>query len=104
MYRVIFEHHPKEGQEAKFIAAWQKGSDIIQKYPGARGTKLFRSLNDPATLYAMAEWENKAARDAAMDAIAALPNGEDIIHGQEQFLDSYKTIVSAELVAASDPN
>jgi hypothetical protein len=41
MYRIIFEHHPKKGQESQFIAQWQAGSDVIQTYPGALGTNLF---------------------------------------------------------------
>ena len=53
MYRVIIEHHPKKGQEEALIRQWQKGSDVIQTYPGARGTKLFRDPKKPEILYAM---------------------------------------------------
>ncbi|HVZ12428.1 MAG TPA: antibiotic biosynthesis monooxygenase [Patescibacteria group bacterium] len=59
MYRIIFEHHPKEGQEKEFIDAWRKGSDIIQTYKGALGTKLFRDAKNPKIFYASAEWESE---------------------------------------------
>ena len=101
MYRVIFEHHPKEGQEEQFIRQWQAGSDIIQTYPGARGTLLFRSLDDPKVLYAMADWESKAARDAAMEAIEQREDAEMVMAAHEQYLDSHTTILSAELVGVS---
>jgi quinol monooxygenase YgiN len=103
MYKVIFEHHPKQDQEAEFIAAWQKGSDKIQEYPGAMGTKLYRSLDDSGTLYAMAEWTDKAARDAAMSAIATRDDADEILRGHEMFVDSYSTIISAEHIATSKP-
>lgn len=103
MYRVIFEHHPKPGQEAAFIKQWQAGSDVIQTYPGARGTKLFRSLDDPGTLYAMAEWESKEARNKAIAAIEQRDDADWVLNAHEQFLDSYSTIVSGDLIAASDP-
>jgi quinol monooxygenase YgiN len=101
MYRVIFEHHPKPDQEEAFIAAWQAGSDIIQEYPGARGTKLFRNLDNPAVLFAMADWESKAAREAAMAEIDKRPDADTVLTAHEQFLDSHTTLLSAELLANS---
>jgi len=101
MYRVIFEHHPKEGQEAKFVAEWQKGSDIIQSYPGALGTKLFRITN-PKILYAMADWESKDVRTKTVEAIVK-DHGEEILHAHEQFVDSYEIIAEGELIAESVP-
>jgi heme-degrading monooxygenase HmoA len=104
MYRVIFEHHPKEGQEEDFIKHWQNGSDIIQTYPGARGTKLFREISQPGILYAMAEWESKDARDAAIRAIiAGRPDSNHVLHGEEAYVDSHKTIMELECIAESNP-
>ncbi len=103
MYRVIFEHHPKEGQEDAFIKQWKTGSDIIQTYLGARGTKLFRSLDDPKILYAMAEWESKAARDAAVSKISKRDDADWLLHAHEQYVTAHPTIVSAELIGVSDP-
>lgn len=104
MYRVIFEHHPKEGKEQEFIKQWQAGSDIIQTYPGARGTLLFRSIDSPGVMYAMAEWESKSARDEAMEAISKRDDSDWVMHEHEKFVDSYSVIVSAELIASSTPN
>ena len=98
MYRIVFEHHPKPGQEKEFVAAWQRGSDKIQQYPGARGTKLFRSLSNTGVLYAMAEWDSKTARDDAMAEIAKRDDAESMLHAHEKFLESHVSIVSAELI------
>ena len=49
MYRIIFEHHPLPDKIIEFQGAWKNSSDIIQTYPGARGTRLFRSYHDPTT-------------------------------------------------------
>lgn len=103
MYRVIFEHHPKAGMEEQFIKQWQTGSDIIQTYPGACGTLLFRSLDNPNVLYAMAEWESKAARDAAVEEMSKREDAEWLLHAHEQFVDKHPTIVSAELIGSSTP-
>ena len=101
MYRVIFEQHPKEGQEEAFIKQWKTGSDIIQTYPGARGTKLFRSLDDLKILYAMAEWESKAARDKAVAEIQKRDDADWLLHAHEQYVTKHPAIVSAELIEVS---
>jgi len=103
MYRVIFEHHPITGKEEAFIKQWKTGSDIIQTYPGARGTKLFRSLDNPKVLYAMAEWESKAHRDKAISEMEKRKDAEWLLHAHEQFVTKHPTIVSAELIGTSDP-
>ena len=104
MYRIIFEQHPREGQEKDFIEQWQKGSDIIQTYPGARGTKLFRSVSNPKILYAMAEWESKEARMAAVEAIKERLDAEMVLHGHEAYKINPTTIVGEfECIAESNP-
>lgn len=103
MYRVIFEHHVLLGKEQEFIKAWEHGSKIIQEQAGARGTKLFQSIEEPNTLYAMAEWQSKAARDKAMDALADRTDAHDILHHHEEFIEYYKVIASAELITAVEP-
>lgn len=90
MYRIIFEHHPKEGQEEQFI--------------GALGTKLFRSLDNPKILYAIAEWESKAIRDAIMPEIDQKLKEEGIYNEHEKYIDEVKTIASMELIAESSPS
>ena len=104
MYRIIFEHHPKKGQEEDFIKQWQIGSDIIQTYPGARGTKLFRDKNKPEIIYAIVEWESKEARDKAIDKVhAECEDNGYVLHGATQYVDSHETIVEVECIAESNP-
>jgi len=103
MYRIIFKHYPKENQENLFIQQWQKGSDIIQSYPGARGTKLFRKSGEVGTLYAMAEWESKDYRNSAMARIKAdHPDADEILHGHNVFLDSHESLGEFECIAESN--
>ena len=61
----IFEVHLKPGYTAEQYAdAWLRASEIIQRAPGARGTRLHRKIGDPGVLLAIATWESKAVRDA----------------------------------------
>ena len=105
MYRIIFKHHPKKGQEEAYVKQWQKGSDVIQKQPGARGTKLFLNLNDPGFFYAMAEWESKDLRDKAIENIKNNnPDHEEILHKHTTFVDKTETLGEFELIAESNPS
>lgn len=61
----LFEVHIKPGYTAEQYAdAWVRASEIIQRAPGARGTRLHRKIGDPTVLLAIATWESKAQRDA----------------------------------------
>ena len=61
----IFEVHLKPGYTAEQYAdAWLRASEIIQRAPGARGTRLHRKIGDQGVLLAIATWESKAVRDA----------------------------------------
>lgn len=51
----IFEVH---------ASAWMRASEILQRAPGARGTRLHRKIGDPTVLVAIASWRSKADRDA----------------------------------------
>ena len=65
----IFEVALKPGYSAEQYAdAWIRASEIIQRAPGAQGTRLHRKIGDPSRLLAIATWESKAARDA-MEAV-----------------------------------
>ena len=101
MYRVIFKHQVKEGQGTAFMHQWQKGSDVIQSYPGALGTKLFRGLNEPGYLYAMADWESKNARDTAIESIQTRSDAQQVLHGHEEYVDSHTVFGTFELIAES---
>ncbi|MCH8250386.1 MAG: antibiotic biosynthesis monooxygenase, partial [Proteobacteria bacterium] len=60
----VFEVHIKPGYTAEqYAEAWVRASKIIQRAPGARGTRLHRRLNDPTVLLAIASWESKLQRD-----------------------------------------
>ncbi|HLZ98468.1 MAG TPA: antibiotic biosynthesis monooxygenase [Steroidobacteraceae bacterium] len=63
--KFLFEVHIKQGHTAEqYAAAWLRVSEILQRAPGARGTRLHRQIGDPGRLLAIASWESKAARDA----------------------------------------
>jgi heme-degrading monooxygenase HmoA len=63
--KFIFEVRIKPGHSAEqYAAAWVRVSQILQRAPGARGTRLHRKIGDPGRLLAIASWESKAARDA----------------------------------------
>jgi heme-degrading monooxygenase HmoA len=62
----VFEVTVKAGHTADAYAeAWVAASKIIQRAPGARGTRLHRMIGDPRRLIAIASWDSKADRDAA---------------------------------------
>ena len=64
--RFIFEVNIRPGHTAaQYADAWVRASRIIQRAPGARGTRLHQSITDPARLIAIASWDSKEARDAA---------------------------------------
>ncbi len=82
----VFEVHVRPGYTAEqYAEAWVRASRIIQRAPGARGTRLHRKIGDPSTLFAIATWESKSARDA----MESRPSAEvrDIIAEQARFVD-----------------
>ena len=82
----IFEVHVRPGYTAEQYAdAWVRASRLIQRAPGARGTRLHRKIGDPDVLLAIASWESKEVRDA----MEARPDQEAraIIASQAPFVD-----------------
>lgn len=62
----VFEVRMRPGHPVEdYAAAWVRASEIIQRAPGARGTRLHRKIDEPDVLLAIASWESKEARDAA---------------------------------------
>ena len=85
--KYIFEVKIKQGHTVEeYASAWKRGSEVIQKKSGARGTRLHRKIGDPNTLLAIAEWETKEARDKSM---TELENSDEvtreIIHAHREF-------------------
>jgi len=85
--KYIFEVRIKPNHTLEeYVAAWKRGSEVIQKMPGARGTKLYRKIGESNTLLAIAEWESKEKRDEAM---VELENKDEktkkIIHKHREF-------------------
>ena len=76
--------HPAHTAQA-YAEAWLRASAIIQRAPGARGTRLHRKIGDDHSLLAIASWDSKADRDA----MEANPSGEvqRIIAEQAEFVD-----------------
>ena len=82
----IFEVHMKHGYPPeRYAEAWVRASELIQRAPGAMGTRLHRKIGEPDVLLAIATWESKAARDAMESA----PSQQvlDIIQAQAEFVE-----------------
>jgi heme-degrading monooxygenase HmoA len=82
----VFEVRVHPGYTAEAYAeAWVRASEIIQRAPGARGTRLHRRIGDDSKLLAIASWDSKAERDA----MEAQPSAEvkRIIAEQAEFVD-----------------
>ncbi len=96
-------HTPHEGQEEAYVDAWKQGSDVIQTYPGARGTKLFKKVGEPTVLIAMAEWESEQSRSEAFAAIkASRPDADFVLSGDEAFA-VISLIGGFDLIDRADP-
>lgn len=82
----LFEVHVHAGYTAEAYAdAWLRASRIIQQARGARGTRLHRAIGQPDRLLAIAQWQDKAARDA-MEANPSV-TVRQIIAEQAEFVD-----------------
>jgi heme-degrading monooxygenase HmoA len=82
----IFEVHIRQGYTPEqYAEAWVRASRIIQRAPGAQGTRLHRKVGEPDVLLAIATWESKAVRDA----MESRQSQEvlDIIESQAEFVD-----------------
>lgn len=82
----VFEVRIKPGHTAEQYAdAWVRASELIQRAPGALGTRLHRKLDDPNVLLAIASWESKETRDA----MEGTPQDEirSVIASQAPFVD-----------------
>ena len=82
----VFEVQVKDGYSANdYAEAWVRASDIIQKAPGARGTRLHRKIGDPGKLLAIASWDSKEDRDRMESNLPE--KAERIIRRQAEFVD-----------------
>ena len=82
----IFEIAVKPGYSAEAYAeAWVAASEIIQRSPGARGTRLHRNLTDGSRLIAIASWDSKDDRERSAAVVDATV--KDIIASQAPFVD-----------------
>ncbi len=78
--RFIFQIRIKQGRTLEeYVEAWKRASAVIQRMPGARGTRLHRAIGDPRVLLAIAEWDSKEARDRAMARLREDPTAVEAI-------------------------
>ncbi len=64
--KYIFEVTINPGFKAEdYAEIWEAESKIIQREPGACGTRLHRCIGMPSKLVAIASWQSKEMRDAA---------------------------------------
>ncbi len=82
----IFKVAVKPGYSAEAYAeAWVRASEIIQRSPGARGTRLHRHVDDPTQLIAIASWDSKDDRERSAAVVDATV--KEIIASQAPFVD-----------------
>lgn len=82
--KFLFEVRIRPGYVAEqYAEAWVRASEIIQRAPGARGTRLHRKIGEPEVLIAIAEWDSKKARDAAQ----GIDSADAIIASAANFCD-----------------
>ena len=82
----IFEVRAKPGYSIEAYAeGWMAASALIQRAPGARGTRLHRKIDEPDVALAIATWDSKHARDAMESNPPAAIKA--IIEGQKPFVD-----------------
>jgi hypothetical protein len=63
--KYVFEVRIKPGHTAEqYAAAWVRVSEILQRAPGAEGTRLHRKIGNPHRLLAIASWDSKVSRDS----------------------------------------
>ena len=81
----IFEIRVKPGYTAEqYARAWIKASEIIQRSPGARGTRLHRSVDDPSRLSAEGRADTEPIADNATAAGRAKNRRIEVLLVQEQ--------------------
>lgn len=99
-YRVVFEvAFASDEDREDYVASWQAGSEVIQTYPGARGTRLHSALGRNV-VFAVAEWDSKSARDTAFEQIRLdHANRADEILGENGYDEKFGEVT---LLAAGD--
>ena len=86
----IFEVTAKKGHSIdEYAASWMEASAIIQRSPGARGTRLHRKIGDDRRALAIATWDSKVARDAA-----SVMGGREV----KAIIEAQAEIVTVELL------
>ena len=86
----IFEVTAKKGHSIdEYAASWMEASAIIQRSPGAQGTRLHRKIGDDRRALAIATWDSKSARDAA-----SVMGGREV----KAIIEAQAEIVTVELL------
>jgi quinol monooxygenase YgiN len=64
MYRYVWKIKLDDpAREAEFLQHWQETSQLLQKYPGAKGTYAHRIRDEESSFFLVAQWESRADRD-----------------------------------------
>lgn len=86
--RALYRWRVKPGREEDFVRTWPQITKAIRaNVPGARGSMLMRSRDNPDEFVALARWDSFEQWQAARDAAAARP-GPDPQAANAQFLSA----------------
>jgi heme-degrading monooxygenase HmoA len=69
--RGVFVWKVQDRLEQEFERRWRAGSEVFQTQPGARGTRLHRSMTDRSLYLGFATWESFTHREAAVPLVNA---------------------------------
>jgi hypothetical protein len=83
----VFQVQLDLGTELRqYIAAWKRGSEVIQRSAGARGIRLYQKIGSQDKLLNIATWDSKISRDMAMEALRrADAKTQALLHRHEDF-------------------
>lgn len=100
----VFQVELTPGVELRqYVAAWKRGSEVIQKSAGARGIRLYQKIGEQNKLLNIAHWDSKMSRDMAMEALRRADAATHMLLHRHQDFGRVSVIGSYDEVASVFP-
>lgn len=87
MISVGFYYKVKKGYEEEFERKFNEVLNYLSSFPGFKGAKLYKSVNDPSEYLIYSEWEDLDAYKKFITSMAykeTVEYGKTIIEGRPQ--------------------